>query len=144
MLLSMQNEPQKTVVSIEDDPAIAELLKFVLAAPQLRVTQCRDGVEGLAAVCRVQPHLVVMDVMLPLMNGWQVYDAIRADEVVKNTPVLMLSVTRQELERQRAFRASAIDFYMNKPFDPRTLRRLVEEILGIPIWNPDPAQSKRE
>lgn len=127
---------EKTIVAIEDDPYIGELLTIVLASPLLNVTHCSDGEEGLAMVRQIHPDLLITDVMLPLLNGWQVYDAVRSDEseAVKNTRILMLSVTRQELERQRAFRGSTIDFYMNKPFDPRTLRRKVEEILGTQFW----------
>lgn len=132
--LPSSDNTQSTIVTIEDDPSIGDLLSFVLLSPLLNVTYCSDGIEGLEAVTSIHPDLVIMDVMLPLMSGWQVYDAIRANEILKNTKILILSVTRQEFERQRLFRGSSIDFYMTKPFDPRTLRRTVEEILGLQIW----------
>ena len=124
----------KSIVAIEDEPSIADLLNFVLESSQLAVNHCSDGKEGLETIFKVKPDLVIMDVMLPSMDGWQVYDAIRSDPTVKATPVLMLSVTGPEFERKDTFRRSSIDFYMNKPFDARVLRRKVEEILGQEIW----------
>lgn len=124
----------KTVVAIEDEPAIAELLTFVLDAPALKVVHCHDGREGLETIKNLSPDLVIMDVMLPSLNGWQIYEMVRSDDKVKQVPILILSVTGQEFERQVAFRNSKIDYYMNKPFDARALRRLVEEILGLQLW----------
>jgi CheY-like chemotaxis protein len=134
---------QKVIVTIEDDSQIAELLEIVLNAEQLIVSKCSNGMEGLEAVRAQKPDLVILDVMMPVMSGWQVYDEIRADEAVAQTPILMLSVTRQKVERRQTFRDSKIDFYMNKPFDMLKLRRQVEEILELNIWDlPDPPSIK--
>ncbi len=132
--MSEKDSAQKTVVAIEDEPAIAELLAFVLDTPVLKVVHCHDGKVGLETIKQQRPDLIIMDVMLPGLNGWQVYEAVRADDHVKQVPILILSVTGQEFERQLAFRNSTIDFFMNKPFDARALRRLVEEILGLQLW----------
>ncbi len=99
-----QEDSRKAIVTIEDEPSISDLLNHVLDAPQLDVTHCSDGAEGLDAVRRLRPDLVIMDVMMPEMDGCQVYDAIRNEDDIKATPVLVLSVTGQEFERSRAFR----------------------------------------
>jgi CheY-like chemotaxis protein len=131
-------DSRKTILTIEDEPEIADLLGFLLEASQLAVTKCDNGVEGLELVRRLKPDLVIMDVMLPQMGGWQVYDEVRKDEQLKHIPIIMLSVAYQDFERRRAFRGSSIDFYMTKPFDALSLRRKVQEILGFEIW-PQPA-----
>ncbi|NDJ84735.1 MAG: response regulator [Chloroflexi bacterium] len=124
---------QKHIVTVEDEPAIVDLLSYVLDAPQVLLTTCTDGAEGLAAIRDQVPDLVIMDLMLPVLNGWQVYDALREDEATRNLPVIILSVAGDESERREAFRGSEVDFFMNKPFDPRALRRIVQEILDIKI-----------
>jgi DNA-binding response OmpR family regulator len=141
--VSKKKTSQKVIVTIEDDSQIAELLEIVLNAEQLIVSKCSNGMEGLEAVRVQKPDLVILDVMMPVMSGWQVYDHIRSEEAIAQTPILMLSVTRQKAERRQTFRDSKIDFYMNKPFDMLKLRRQVEEILGLNIWDlPDPPSIK--
>jgi CheY-like chemotaxis protein len=129
---------RKIVLTLEDQPAIADLLSFLLEASELEIKHCDDGAEGLALVKELKPALVIMDVMMPTMDGWQVYDAIRGDEKVKEVPIIMLSVAHQETDRRAAFRGSNIDFYLTKPFDVNTLRRKVQEILGLEIWIKSP------
>lgn len=125
----------KTIVVIEDEPSIVDLLTFILETPQLELKLCRTGDEGLATVVGTRPDLILLDVMLPGVNGWEIYDYVRSDERLKNTPIIVLSVTQPEnTERRRAFQGSKIDFYMNKPFDMHALRRQIEEMLKINLW----------
>ncbi|NLX10642.1 MAG: response regulator [Chloroflexi bacterium] len=126
------------VVAIEDEPEIAELLRIVLASPEIKLHTADNGTEGLALIRAVRPNLVMLDIMLPgQMNGWQVYDAMRADETIRQTPAIMLSVLREEPARHRAFADSAIDVYVTKPFDTLGLRREIERLLKRPgLWSP--------
>ncbi|MBI5931847.1 MAG: response regulator [Chloroflexi bacterium] len=130
--------PKKLVLTIEDQPAIADLLVFLLDASELEVKRSDNGAEGLAMVKELKPDLVIMDVMMPILDGWQVFDAVRQDETTQNIPIIMLSVARQDPERRTAFRGSQLDFYMTKPFDVAALRRMVEEVLGLEIWTKAP------
>jgi two-component system response regulator VicR len=126
------------IVSVEDDPQIAELLQFVLQHDNLKVDFAHDGVTGLKLIRRIQPDLILLDVMLPEMNGWQVYDAIRADERLRPIPVIMVSVLSEIRERKEAFAASTIDSYFTKPFDTRRLRGEIEQMLGATLWDMPP------
>lgn len=128
------DKTKKLVLTIEDQPAIADLLGFLLDATELEVKRSDNGAEGLEMIKKLRPDLVIMDVMMPVMDGWQVFDAVRHHEATQNIPIIMLSVARQEPERRVAFRGSHLDFYMTKPFDVASLRRMVQEILGIEIW----------
>ncbi len=128
------DKTKKLVLTIEDQPAIADLLGFLLDATELEVKRSDNGAEGLDMIKTFKPDLVIMDVMMPTMDGWQVFDAVRQDESVQNIPIIMLSVARQDPDRRIAFRGSHLDFYMTKPFDVVSLRRLVQEILGLEIW----------
>jgi CheY-like chemotaxis protein len=123
------------VVSIEDEPEIAELLRIVLASPEIEIYSCDNGPDGVVLVRACKPDLVILDIMLPGMNGWAVYDAIRADEALKMTPIVMLSVLREEPGRRQAFVGSPIDLYVTKPFDTVRLRSDIERMLGRKgIW----------
>ncbi len=130
----MVDKIKKLVLTIEDQPAIAELLGFLLDATELDVKRSDNGAEGLEMIQKLKPDLVIMDVMMPTMDGWQVFDTVRQDEATQNIPIIMLSVARQDPERRVAFRGSHLDFYMTKPFDVVSLRRLVQEVLGLEIW----------
>lgn len=118
------------VVSIEDEPEISELLRIVLSSPEIEVYSCDNGPDGIQLVQTCKPDLVILDIMLPGMNGWAVYDAIRSDDNIKMTPIVMLSVLREAPERRQAFVGSPIDLYVTKPFDTIRLRGDIERMLG--------------
>jgi DNA-binding response OmpR family regulator len=126
------------VVSIEDEPEITELLRIVLQNPELELHTADNGDEGLTIMRGIKPDLIMLDVMLPGdMNGWDIYDAIRADESLRHIPIIMLSVMHEQPERRRAFRNSPIDVYLNKPFDTMRLRGEIERLLDRPgLWAP--------
>lgn len=125
---------KKTLLAIEDDPQIAELLRVLLSSSELKVMHHANGKEGLDAVLKHRPDMVLLDIMVPGMNGWEVYDAIRADDSVKGIPVIIVTVTPQQFERRAAFQASNIDFHITKPFDILALRKKIKELLNISEW----------
>lgn len=125
----------KTIVMVEDESAIIDLVTHLLDTPQIEILPCKTGPQGLAAIFDRSPDLVILDVMLPGINGWEIYDQVREDTKLQDTPILMLSVTqREEFERRENFGRDNIDAYLTKPFDTATLRRLVQEMLGVEIW----------
>ena len=126
---------QKTIIIIEDEPAIADLVEHILDMPNIQLVPCYTGTEGLAKVVELKPDLVILDIMLPGVNGADIYSYIRTDDDLKNTPVLILSVTNEhEFERREHLRGSNIDAFISKPFDMATFRRVVQELLGETIW----------
>lgn len=125
------------IVTIEDVPEIGDLLEIMLRHPEIEIHNAYNGEDGLALIHALQPDLIVLDIMLPgEMNGWTVYDIIRADATFKTTPVIVLSVLRQEADRREQFADSPIDVYMAKPFDAGPLRNTIAELLGRPrLWD---------
>lgn len=123
------------VVAIEDDAPVAELLEFVLQHDAISVLTAHDGVTGLELIRSVKPDLVLLDVMIPDIDGWQVYDAMRADAALSATPVIMISVLPENPARRRTFAQSEIDTYYTKPFDARRLRGEIERMLGVTLWH---------
>ncbi len=123
-----------TIVSVEDDPQIAELLEFVLQHEQISVYIAHDGKTGLEMIRAVRPNLILLDVMVPEINGWQIFDAVRADEALRHTPIIMVSVVSEQRDRKQSLAGSQIDSYFTKPFDIRRLRVEIERMLAASLW----------
>ncbi len=132
--LRMGTHMIKTIVSIEDETEIAELLSVVLDSPTLDVALVDTAFDGLSLIRETRPDLVILDVMLPDMDGWSVYDAIRADPTLRHTPIIMLTVLRREFTPRRTHNDGPLDAYITKPFDPIHLREQIEKMLGIAVW----------
>ena len=119
------------VVVIDDEPSILEVSQRYFEHAGFTVHTAVNGSSGLALVREVQPDLVVLDVMLPGLNGFRVLEMIRA---ISNTPVLMLTARGEEIDRLRGLESGADD-YLVKPFSPRELVARAKAILrrGAPI-----------
>ena len=119
------------VVVIDDEPSILEVSQRYFEHAGFTVYTAVNGSSGLALVRAIQPDLVVLDVMLPELNGFQVLEMIRAES---NTPVLMLTARGEEIDRLRGLESGADD-YLVKPFSPRELVARAKAILrrGAPV-----------
>jgi two-component system response regulator ResD len=114
-----------TVLVIEDEPSILRLIRIYLEQAGYRVLMAQDGQTGLELHAREHPVLVVLDVMLPVVDGWEVCRRIREGAA---TPILMLTARRTEDDRVAGLDLGADD-YLTKPFSPRELVSRVRAIL---------------
>ena len=114
-----------TIVVIEDEPGIADLVELYLRQEGFRVLQADDGERGLEIVRRERPRLVILDVGLPGVDGLEVCRQLRAESHV---PVLMLTARDGEIDRVLGLELGADD-YVTKPFSPRELVARVKAIL---------------
>lgn len=114
------------VLVVEDDPDIGLLLMLLLNRAGIDAVLRKDGSSGLAAVGELGPDLVVLDVGLPILDGWQVLAAIRADG--PRPPVLLLSAHAQEADRERGL-AMGADGFVLKPFDNDALVARLRSLL---------------
>jgi DNA-binding response OmpR family regulator len=103
------------VLLIEDEPSIAEAIRFILVRDGWRVSCEGDGARALAAVARHRPDVVILDVMLPGRSGHDILRALRADPATAHLPVLVLTARGKGADRNRAVEAGASRF-MAKPF----------------------------
>jgi CheY-like chemotaxis protein len=117
------------VLAVDDDPIILRLLQLNLELEGFEVLTAADGREGLAAVREHKPDVVLLDVMMPHLDGFQVCAAVRADEdaTVARIPIIILSAKAQQADLDAGRRAGA-DEYVTKPFDPLTLIELVDRL----------------
>ncbi len=114
-----------SVLIVEDDRNIAELLQMYLEKEGYNVTTAYDGEQGLAKFRATNPNLVLLDVMMPVMDGWAVCKAIRAES---QTPIIMLTA-KGETDDKIAGLKSGADDYITKPFEMREVLARIEAVL---------------
>ncbi|HVR33630.1 MAG TPA: response regulator [Acidimicrobiia bacterium] len=125
----MDLAPQKTVLLIEDHPATRHLITVVLERFEVNLVFAADGRSGLEAIDAHEPDLVLLDLLLPDINGWEVLAWIRARRSGDELPVLMVTAYGGDDDETKAYELGA-NGYLPKPFDPSILRQTVAELLG--------------
>jgi DNA-binding response OmpR family regulator len=118
-----------SILVADDDPHIVELVAFRLERAGYDVVRATDGREALRVLMEQPPDLAVLDVMMPVHDGYQITREIRRHEPTRHIPVILLSGRSQEDDVENGFGAGADD-YLRKPFSPRELRARVHAILG--------------
>jgi two-component system, OmpR family, alkaline phosphatase synthesis response regulator PhoP len=119
----------KKILIAEDEPNIVLSLEFLLKEAGYEVAIARDGSQALSLAGALRPDLIVLDVMLPALNGFDVCRRIRGNREVKDTKVLMLTARGRDSEVAKGMAAGA-DAYMSKPFATRELVKVVADLLA--------------
>jgi PAS domain S-box-containing protein len=114
--------PLADILIVDDDPEVLRLLIHLLRQQGYKVRPATDGPQGLAAARLARPDLILLDVMLSKMSGYEVCEALKADEATRDIPVIFISSLNQVLDKVRAFSVGGVD-YINKPFQ-------IEEVLA--------------
>jgi len=109
------------VVVVEDDPEMINLVKLILKKEGFDVTGAMGGREGLEAIQKTTPSLVLLDLMMPDIDGWEVYQAMKADENLKNIPVIIITAKAQSIDKVLGLHIAKVDDYITKPFSPGEL-----------------------
>tara|TARA_B100000315_G_scaffold219503_1_gene221476 strand:+ start:192 stop:590 length:399 start_codon:yes stop_codon:yes gene_type:complete len=116
------------ILVVDDDPDIVMLLNTRLKASGYEVISASDGEEGLRSIRENKPNLVILDVMMPKMNGFQVSRMVKFDKKLKNIPIILLTARGQEKDKSTGAQVGA-DEYMTKPFDSKVLMATIERLL---------------
>lgn len=119
----------KTVLIADDEPNIVISLEYLLEQAGYRVIVARDGLEALEAIERERPDLVLLDVMLPRLSGFDVCQKVRENPALQGLRVMMLTAKGREVEMSKGLALGA-DVYVTKPFSTRELLAQVAEQLG--------------
>jgi len=120
----------KRVLIVDDEPNIVISLEYLVKREGYEAAIAPDGEAALAALAEQTPDLVVLDVMLPKMNGFELCERIRADPRWRDTKILMLTARGRETEVARGLRLGA-DAYVTKPFSTKDLVAQMNELLGM-------------
>jgi len=120
----------KRVVCIEDEPEMIDLVRLILGNKGFEVIGANGGVEGLETVRREHPDLVLLDLMMPDMDGWEVYQQMKADADLREIPVIVVTAKAQSIDKVLGLHIAKVDDYITKPFGPQELLESVEKIVG--------------
>lgn len=118
----------KEILAVDDDKHIADLLKVVLEEEGHKVVPVYSGQEALEKLKQMKPDLIMLDVQMPKMTGWQTLEAIKQDERTKDVPVIMLTGTESEFDKE-TMKAKGVEDYILKPFVHDDLLSRVKKIL---------------
>ena len=107
-----------------------DLIRLILGRRGFEVKGAHGGVEGLKMIQKEQPDLVLLDLMMPDMDGWEVYQQMKADEKTKNIPVIVVTAKAQSIDKVLGLHIAKVDDYIAKPFSPQDLMNSVEKVLN--------------
>lgn len=116
------------ILVIDDDPAITELVSINLEMAGYDTVEAEDGIKGQALALQMQPDLILLDLMLPKVDGLTVCQRLRRDERTSNIPILMLTALGQTKDKVEGFNAGADD-YLTKPFEVEEMLARVKALL---------------
>ena len=117
----------KRILVVDDEPHIVRLVQVNLQREGYEVLTAYDGVDALEKVANEKPDMVVLDVMMPRMNGFEVLKKLKADDETRDIPVIMLTAKAQDADVFRGWQ-SGVDSYLTKPFNPMELLTFVRRI----------------
>ena len=120
----------KRIVCIEDEPEMLDLYKLILSRRGFAVICVNGGPAGLQAIKKHQPHLVILDLMMPERDGWEVYQKLRAMDEYKELPVIVVTAKAQRIDKVLGLQIARVNAYISKPFSPQELVDSVENVLA--------------
>jgi DNA-binding response OmpR family regulator len=125
----MEDKTQNVVVYIEDDPEMVDLVSLILNRQGYQVIGANGGREGLDLVKRAVPDLILLDLMMPDIDGWDVYQQLKSSEETRDIPVIIITAKAQMIDRVLGLHIAKVDDYICKPFRPAELVDSVAKIL---------------
>jgi len=119
----------RKVVYVEDEHEMIDLVRLILSRRNFEVFGASGGREGLDLVRKISPDIILLDLMMPDMDGWDVYQQLKADESTKSIPVVIITAKAQNIDKVLGLHIAKVDDYISKPFSPKELVDSLERIL---------------
>ncbi len=123
--------PPIKVLYIEDKPDMIELIKLMLAKKNYEVVGAVGGREGLTALQQSTPDIVLLDLMMPDMDGWEVFRAMKSNRSFEHIPVIVLTARAQSIDKVLGLHIAKVDDYLTKPFSQAELMASIERVLSV-------------
>lgn len=123
-------EGSRKVVYIEDEQEMIDLVRLILVRKGYEVIGASGGREGLDVVRQTLPDVVLLDLMMPDMDGWDVYQQMKADEVTRQIPVIVVTAKAQNIDKVLGLHIAKVEDYISKPFSPQELVVSLERVLA--------------
>ena len=122
--------PAIKVLHIDDKPEMTDLIKLILRKAGYEVMGALDGHAGLKMMEEFKPDVVILDLMMPDVDGWEVFQAIRANPRTATTPVIVLTARAQSIDKVLGLHVARVDDYITKPFTPAQILESVTNVLS--------------
>ena len=123
------NAKLKSILCIEDEPEMIDLIRLILGRRGFEVKGAAGGVEGLKIIRQELPDLVLLHLMMADMDGWEVYQQMKADEKTKRIPVIVVTAKAQSIDKVLGLHIAKVDDYITKPFSPQDLMNSIDKVL---------------
>ena len=123
-------EGSRKVVYIEDEQEMIDLVRMILVRKGYEVIGASGGREGLDVVRRSLPDVVLLDLMMPDIDGWDVYQQMKSDEATRHIPVIVVTAKAQNIDKVLGLHIAKVEDYISKPFSPQELVTSLERVLA--------------
>ena len=121
---------KKRILCIEDEAEMIELMRLVLEREGFEVRGAMGGEQGLKAMRQEKPDLILLDLMMPGIDGWEVYRQMRADKELAEIPVIIVTAKAQSIDKVLGLQVAKVADYITKPFGPKELVGSIERVLA--------------
>lgn len=118
------------VVCIEDETEMIDLFSMILSREGYQVIGAPGGLQGLQAVEDMQPELILLDLMMPDLDGWEVYQRLKSNPKTTHVPIIVVTARAQSIDKILGLHIAKVDDYITKPFSPTELLASVQKVLN--------------
>jgi len=117
------------IIYVEDDPEIVDLVSLILSRHGYKVTGIYNGREGLQRIKEEKPDLVLLDLMIPELDGWEIFQKLKSDAATANIPIIIITAKSQPIDQVIGIHIAKVDAYICKPFHPQEILDSIEKVL---------------
>ncbi len=122
--------PPTRVVCVEDEVEMIDLIRLILTREGYEVIVAKGGLQALQVIEDVHPDLVLLDLMMPDLDGWEVYQRIKSNPGTKDIPVIVVTARAQSIDKVLGLHIARVDDYITKPFGPADLLNSIKTVLA--------------
>lgn len=126
----MEDQPVRRIIYIEDDLEMIDLVTLILNRKGFQVKGAHGGRNGLDLINQEPPDLILLDLMMPGLDGWDVFHQLKNDEHTRDIPVIIITAKAQDIDRVLGLHIAHVDDYICKPFRPQELLDSIEQVLS--------------
>ena len=119
---------KKTILCVEDESEMIDLMRLILERRGFRFLGAEGGQEGLDLIRQEMPDLILLDLMMPGVDGWEVYRQLKADADLKEIPVIVVTAKAQSIDKVLGLHIARVDDYITKPFGPQELIESINRV----------------
>lgn len=120
----------KQLVYIEDEEEMIDLVRLILGHRGYTVLGAHGGQEGVTMIRKELPDMILLDLMMPDMDGWDVYHEIKSDELTRHIPVIVITAKAQDIDKILGLQVAKVQDYIAKPFKPQELVDRIEQFFA--------------